>query len=356
VGAPGAVPGAGVERIDLPGLLVAPGLIDIHVHGGYGIRFDAPASLLADVRAYAAWVAAAGVTGFLCSIAAPSLEALLELVAGYAGACEAGTTGAECLGIHLEGPFLNPVRSGAFVDGWLRTPSVDEMQALLAAGRGWVRQVTLSPELDGAQAVAAFLRQSGVTAAMGHTTADYGIASAALRGDFTHVTHTFNAQQGFHHREPGALGAVLASDGVTAELIADGVHVHPAAMSVLLRCLGRERVVLVSDAMAGAGLSEGTYQLLGREVTVRAGKALLADGTIAGSIVTLDACVRNVMGLPRQSLAGAVRMASLNPAAAIGLADRYGSVSVGKVANLTIVDPDFNVHMTIVRGMIAFRR
>jgi N-acetylglucosamine-6-phosphate deacetylase len=175
-----------------------------------------------------------------------------------------------------------------------------------------------------------------------------------LRGDFTHVTHTFNVQRGFHHRQPGVIGAVLASDEVSAELIADAVHVHPGAMKVLLRCLGTDRVVLITDAMAGAGLPNGVYELMQRPVTVMDGRASLPDGTIAGSAATLNQCVRNVGRLVDVSLIDAVKMASLNPCRVLGLTDRLGNVAVGRDASLAVIDEDVNVHLVMVRGKLVY--
>lgn len=264
-----------------------------------------------------------------------------------------GLPGAVPLRLHLEGPYLSLEKKGAFNPAWLHPPTAAEAQSLLDAGQGWIRQVTIAPELPNAQAVAALFRQQGVVVALGHTNSDYELASAALRGNFTHVTHTFNAQRGFQHREPGALGAVLASEHVTAELIADTIHVHPAAMRVLLRCLGTDRVVLITDAMAAAGLGDGTYSLVGHTVTVKDGVAREVDGTIAGSSVTLDTCVRNMNQKVGASLPDAVKMASLNPARAMGLAERYGRLAVGWDANLIVIDEGVNVHLTMVQGRIV---
>jgi N-acetylglucosamine-6-phosphate deacetylase len=167
------------------------------------------------------------------------------------------------------------------------------------------------------------------------------------------VTHTYNAQRGFSHRDPGVFGAILTSDNVTTELIADKVHVHPGAMKVLYRCVGADRIVLVTDAMPGAGFGDGTYQLVGHSVTVKGNQATLEDGTLAGSIATLDQCVRNMVmdvGIP---LPQAVQMASLNPARSMGFADRLGSITPGKVANLVLIDENVNVYLTMVRGEIV---
>jgi N-acetylglucosamine-6-phosphate deacetylase len=234
-------------------------------------------------------------------------------------------------------------------------PSVAETEAVLAAGRGWIRQVTLAPELPGAGEVAERFREAGVVVSMGHTNTDYETAGAALKGNFTHVTHTFNAQSGFHHRQPGVFGAILASDRVTAEIIADTIHAHPGAIKVLVRCLGSDRVVAITDAMSGAGLQDGTYSLIGQTVYVKDGMATLADGTIAGSTARMNQCVRNLVQLVGVSLADAVQMASLNPARAMGLGDKLGSLEVGKNASLVAFDENINVRLAMVRGRVVYR-
>ncbi len=343
-------------RIDLRGRIVAPGFIDLHTHGGHGVTFGMAETLAEDLEDYSSWAPSTGVTGFLCTVAAPDSDSLASLVSEYAELFEKRRwPGATPLGLHLEGPFLNVEKKGAFNPEWLREPAMGQARSVLKAGRGWIRQMTLAPELPGAEEIAAMLRARGVAAAMGHTNADYAAASRALRGNFTHVTHTFNAQRGFHHREPGVFGAILASDHVTAELIADTIHVHPGAMKILLRCLGTDRVVLITDAMAGAGLPDGEYELVGQKVAVRDGKATLADGTIAGSAATMDLCVRNLHREVGVTLLEAVRMASLNPLRAVGLAGMWGSLQVGKKADLVVIDEDVNVNLVVVNGNIVYR-
>jgi N-acetylglucosamine-6-phosphate deacetylase len=356
VGPEDGAPSVEGERLDVRGRIVAPGFVDVHVHGGKGVTFgQAEEGLREDLGRYARWVPSTGVTGFVASVAAPDPDALLALVGAYAAILEGGEVGgARPLGLHLEGPFLNAAQKGAFNPRWLRPPALEEARALLEAGGGWIRQMTLAPELPGAGAVAALCRQAGVVASLGHTDAGYEVAREALAGDFTHVTHTFNAQRGFHHRDPGVLGAILTSKGVTAELIADAVHVHPGAMELLLRCLGVRRVVLVTDAMAAAGLRDGEYRLVGHGITVRDGKATLADGTLAGSTTTLDRCVRNAhlkVGVP---LPEAVSMASLIPARAMGLCGELGSLQPGKRADLVVIDEGGNVYLTMVGGEIVY--
>ena len=355
VGPSEEMPSIAGQQDDLGGRIVAPGFMDIHVHGGNGITFGNLDRLEHDLRAYSTWVVRFGVTGFLCTVAAEDAESLLATLSQYVGLFEKEQwPGATPLGLHLEGPFLSLEKRGAFNPAWLREPSLAEMEALIRAGKGWVRQVTLAPELPGAPDIAKLLSESGIVVALGHSNEDYKGASAALRGHWGHVTHTFNAQRGFHHREPGVLGAVLASDDVTAELIADGIHAHPGAMKILVRCLGTDRVVLITDAMAGAGLPDGHYSLVGLEVTVKDGRATNADGTIAGSTGTMDLCVRNVTRLVGVPLAEAVKMASLNPARAIGLNGSLGSLEVGRSANLVLLDQDVNIDASVVNGRLVY--
>jgi len=350
------------ERIDLRGRILAPGFIDIHRHGGGGVNFGPGGNTGEELVNFGRWVAREGVTGFLCSIAAPDdaclIDTIEEYAAAVAAACaahEKGGEGAEALGIHLEGPYLNKKeRKGAFNPDWLRNPSLEEAGRMIEAGKGWIRQATMDPTLEGAREVASLFRRNGVVVAMGHTDAGYEEASAALRRDFTHVTHAFNAMKGFHHRDPGALGALLASDGVTAELIADGYHVHPAAMKVLIRCLGTDRVVAITDAIAGSGMKDGQYELVGYTVTVKDGQARLADGTIAGCTTPFNRCVEILHKQVGVTLVEAVKMGTLNPARAMGFGSRLGSIREGMDASLVVIDEDVNVCLTMVKGKIVY--
>jgi len=361
---PEAEPSASPEpHSPLIGHTVIPGLIDIHVHGGFGIRFGSPAqpeshleaALLADLQTYSAAVARTGVCGFLCSIAAPDLQQLRKLVTAYAKVLDQGPfAGAKPLGLHLEGPFLNREKKGAFDPAWLQQPNAHEVARILEDGQGWIRQMTLAPELPGTDAVVALLEDAGVIPALGHSNADYETATTALRHGFRHVTHTFNAQRGFHHRDPGVVGAVLTSEGITAELIADLIHVHPGAIKLLLRCLGPDRIILITDAMAAAGLGDGTYGLVGREVTVRDGAARLADGTLAGSTATMDQCLRNMVNIVGTPLIDAVRMAAYNPARLLGLSGHPDDdLREGCPATFAVLDPSLRVVLTVIDGKIV---
>jgi N-acetylglucosamine-6-phosphate deacetylase len=313
-------------------------------------------NLALELEKYSSFAASHGVTGFLLSVTGPDSGFITQQINAYATIFDNTPEwpGAIPLGLHLEGPFLNPEKHGAFNPDWIHNPGKAEIDAYLQAGNGWIKQVSMAPELPWAEAAAQMLVDAGVVVSLGHSNTTYEKACAALENNFSHVTHTFNAQSPFNHREPGVVGAVLSSDSATAELIGDGIHVHPAAMKILFRCLGPERIVLITDAMSGAGLPDGVYELLNQTVTVINGKATLPDGTIGGSTGTLDGCLRNLVNLVGVSLPDAVRMASFNPAKVIGEDERMGSIAVGKEANLVLLDEALIVKQTIVKGKTVF--
>ena len=343
------------EKMDLEGRLVSPGFIDIHVHGGNGITFG-EGNLAEGLSDYSKWVPGSGVTGFLASITGSSSEELVEKVRALVVEFEKGLPGARGLGIHLEGPFMNIEKKGAQNPKWIRNPSLEETQLYLDAGKGWIKQVTIAPELPGADKVAARFSDAGVTVAIGHSTADYETAVKAMDSYWSLVTHTYNAQTGLHHRKPGIVGAVLTSETIKAELIADLVHVHPGAMKALVKCVGPDRVILVTDAMEAAGLPDGVYHLLGAKVIVKDGKATQEDGTIASSTALLNQCVRNMNQAVGVRLEDAIKMASINPARVIGASEFVGSLEIGKQADLTVVDEDLNVYLTMVNGKMIYSR
>ena len=348
---------ADAEKVVFEGGIAIPGLIDVHVHGGHGISFGI-GQLREDLEKYSAWAATNGVTGFLLSITGPDRDYISGTIIAYAEILDqvSNWPGAIPLGLHLEGPFLNKEKHGAFNPEWIRNPDLEEMKHYIEIGNGWIKHVSMAPELEHAQEVAAFLVENGIKVSLGHSNTDYETARAALQGSFNHVTHTFNAQSGLHHRSPGVVGAVLSSDNITAELIGDTHHVHPAAMQILIRCLGSDRVVLITDAMAGAGLPDGEYELLNQKVTVKAGKATLPDGTIGGSTATMISAVRTLVNDVGISLQDAIRMATFNPAKLIGMDARIGSIGEDKEGNLVILDEKMAVQKTFVRGNLVFSK
>jgi len=345
---------AGVERVDLPECHLIPGMIDLHIHGAGG--WPVEAADVAGLQQLGRFLAAYGVTGFLPSASAYPLDQL-ETVAGQVrAATEVEYDGAAILGLHLEGPFLNPRRPGAMHIENLRAPSVGDAARLLAAGGGTVRRVSLAPELPGALDLIRYLVENGVLVAGAHTDATYEETIAGIDAGVRLATHTYNAMRGLHHREPGALGAYLTDERVTCEVICDLLHVHPAAVRLLLRAVPPDRVALISDAIPAACLEPGHYRLWGRDLYIdEQGFSRLANGTIAGSTRLMLHGLRNLVEVLAVPWADAVRMASQVPARLIGLVDRKGSLAPGKDADLVAVTPDWQVAWCVVEGRVVRR-
>jgi N-acetylglucosamine-6-phosphate deacetylase len=343
-----------VDTIDLRGLIVAPGFIDLHVHGGGGFSLtgDDPEQ----PRSYARWAVCTGVASFLVTPIGRDRDDLIRQIRAALPVMSGVSGGARPLGFHLEGPFLNPERLGAFRAEWLSEPTVEEFRAYLEAASGHLRLISLAPELADAEAVIAEAIAAGVVVGLAHSDATYEEAQHAFSLGVRHVTHCYNGMRLFHHRDPGCLAAALNSPDVTVEIIADGVHVHPGAIEMALRAKGVDNVVLVTDAIPLAGLAGGSFDLGGEKVRVENGVARRADGTLAGSAFTMNKMVENAARWLPVGLPGAIRMATLNPAAVIGVADRKGKVAPGFDADLVVLAPDLEVEMTFVAGELVFRR
>jgi N-acetylglucosamine-6-phosphate deacetylase len=259
--------------------------------------------------------------------------------------------GATVRGFHLEGPYINPVRKGAFPPRWLRAPSVEEYRELYDASGGAIVQMTLAPELPGANELIDAVVSSGAVAAMGHTDATYEQAMDAIERGVTHVTHAFNAMRPFGHRDPGVLAAVMTSDRVTAELIGDGAHVDYAAARVLVRAKGWENVALITDAMPLAGTADGDGEWEGQPIRVEGGKAVrVADNTIIGGVITLYQAVLNAVDNLGVSLRQALAMAGMVPAGAMGFGSVVGSIATGQVADIVLLDHGMRVTDVWVGG------
>jgi len=359
IGAMDCAPRSDGPILDMRGRIVIPGMIDIHVHGGNGIDLGVTprptTSLRDDLHAFSNWTAQSGVTGFLAGIGMKNPQSTIQRLKAYADIFEEGLPGAEGLGVYMEGPFMNRDQKGAIPEDWLHDPDLDEARAYLEAGGGWIRQITIAPELPHALEVASLFRQAGVVVALGHSSCTYEQARDALKGGWTNITHTFNKMGFLHHRDPGIVGAILESEDITTELICDTIHVHPAVMRILLRCVSPERIALITDATLLAGLPDGEYDWEGRTVTVRDGWARIPAGNLAGSTVALNTCVRNMNQAVGASLREAVQMATLNPARAMGFTDRLGSLRSGRAANLAVIDEDVNVYLTMVNGKIVYQ-
>jgi N-acetylglucosamine-6-phosphate deacetylase len=342
--------------VDLRGQWVLPGFVDLHVHGGGGASFTAGTE--DDARAAAAFHHAQGSTSLLASLVTAPVTELETRAALLADLADEGVIA----GLHLEGPFLAAARRGAQDPRHMLAPDVAVFERLHAAARGHLRIITLAPELPGAIRLIHAATHAGVTVAIGHTDATADVTLAAIDAGATHATHLFNGMRPMHHREPGAVGALLDRDEVTCEVIADGVHLHDIAIRLAARAAGPGRLVLVSDAMAAAGMPDGRYQLGSMRVTVAGGVARLLEdpgrsanpgqadaGPIAGSTATLADVVRHAIaaGLPVPDVAAA---ASTTPARVLGLAVRTGALRPGLAADLVVCDDDFRPRAVMRQG------
>ena len=347
-------PASRVQEYSAPGMTVVPGFVDVHIHGAGGHEvMEATSEAL---EAVATTVAQHGTTSFVATTVTASEEHIRRSAEGIARYIRAqqdapgGTTPrAQVLGIHFEGPFISHARHGAHRVEWIAPPSVESLRRWLQAADGTGRILTLAPELPGALDLIEVARQAGLVVAMGHTDATYQEACAAIAKGASHAVHVFNAMRPFFHRETGVLGAVLTAPEVTAELIADGVHVEPPAMRLLLAAKGVERVLLISDATAATGMPDGNYRLGTFEVSVSGGVCRNAEGRLAGSTLTLDRALRSVAALG-VTLADAVRMLTLNPARLLGLQGIKGVLAPGADADLVLLNADLKVAGVMTRG------
>jgi N-acetylglucosamine-6-phosphate deacetylase len=348
VGLADALPVPGdAEVIEAQGTAVVPGLIDVHLHGLLG--HDAMGAGLADViRALPAF----GVTAFLGTTLTLPREEIIAALEAMAEVLADPPMGAHCVGVHVEGPYLSPKRPGMATADWMRPLTWAEFEELQAAAHGRIRMLTLAPEVEGTMACIPRLIEASVVPVIGHSDATFEQVAQAVQLGLSHATHTFNAMRPLHHRQPGVVGAVMYFDEIAAELIADGVHVHPAVMAILLRIKGMERVVLVSDASPLAGLPDGTYEWARKRVFVRDGSCRLADGTIAGAHALLDTGVRNLVGLVGLPLEQALVPATRVPAEELGLPK--GRLASGYDADVVLLDRELCPVLTLVGGEVVF--
>jgi len=345
------------EVIDVGDKIAAPGFIDIHVHGWGGLNLGESEDA---TRQVAQFMARNGTTSFLPTLGAAggSLDSAFASLSAVRTAMQHGTGAAEILGVHLEGPYLSGAETarGSVSTDSIRPPSVEEFQRLFEASEGTLRVMSIAPELDGALAVIREMVKQGVVPSAAHSAATYEQVMAAVDAGLRSVTHTFNGMIPMHHRKPGLMGAVLTCDKMNAELIADGHHVGSVAMQVLIRCKGPDKVTLVTDTTYMAGMPNGTYSIGGgRTVIKETYKASVVGGTLYGSVSPMNRDVANIVQLVGRSLGEASRMASLNPAKLIGVGARKGSLEIGKDADLVVLDEEFNVHLTMVKGQVVYR-
>lgn len=332
---------------------LVPGFIDMHIHGAGGA--DVMDADLEALQTISAKLAEEGVTGFLATTmtAAPEkIEAALAMILKSATQLR----GAAILGIHLEGPFISSEKMGAQSGQYILAPDVALFNRWQNIAEGLIKLVTLAPEQENALNLVAALKDNSVIASIGHTNATYEKTLEAIAAGCTHATHLFNAMPTLKSRSPGPIGAILNSDAVTAELIADGHHLHPATCKLTLRNKGVSKLVLVSDAMRGKCMGNGDFELGGQQVTVAHGKATLKDGTLAGSVLSIPKAIKNMMTFTDCSLEEAITMATVNPAHQLKLHATKGSIEVGKHADLVVLDENLKVALTMREGGVIFAR
>lgn len=339
------------EKIDAAGGKIVPGFIDIHVHGGAG--HDTMDANPKAIHGMAQFFASHGVTGFLPTTITATKEAILAAIENAAFCQEEGTGSAQVLGVHIEGPYISPRRPGAQPVQYIRPANPDEYREFFAWDN--IRLISLASEIPENRELITFAVQHGTTVAVGHSEASYEEVLGAVRLGLSHSIHTFNAMGGLHHRRPGTVGAVLTCDTITAEVIADGIHIHPAVVKLLMRAKGIERMVLMTDGIRATGMPEGTYDVGGQQVTVKGGRAKLATGVLAGSILTMDRAVANVQDFTGCALADALKMATLNPAKVLGLADRKGRIATGCDADVVVLDEEDRPRLTMVGGEVIWQ-
>ncbi|MDR1131714.1 MAG: N-acetylglucosamine-6-phosphate deacetylase [Oscillospiraceae bacterium] len=342
------IPDAEGDVFDVSGCYVVPGLSDLHFHGARGADFsDGDAEGLCTIAEYALSRGVTQICPAGMTLPPEQLRRICRMAKDYR---DEARTGAELVGVNLEGPFLSGAKKGAQNGAWLREPDIALFRELCGLSGGLVKRVTVAPELPGAMA---FIREASCTAtvSIGHTAADYDTAREAFAAGARGVTHLFNAMPPLAHREPGVVGAAADSENVYAELISDGVHVHPSMVRAAFKLFGRDRIILISDTMRAAGMADGKYTLGGQTVRVGGKRATLEDGTIAGSVTDLMACMVTAVsfGIP---LHDAVTAAAVNPAKALGIYERCGSLDAGKAANIAVLDGELRLKAVLFRGKL----
>ncbi|MBM3802936.1 MAG: N-acetylglucosamine-6-phosphate deacetylase [Acidimicrobiia bacterium] len=332
---------------------LVPGFIDVHIHGACG--HDVMEATREAMTVVSRHLARHGTTSYLATtVTAPPIETI-QAVESLGQLITEDTGGARILGLHLEGPFISQEKRGVHPPEHIRLPSTGIFDELVKMSGGQVRLITVAPELPGGLEFIEHIRSRGVLVSVGHSNATYEVARQAIRAGASNATHTFNAMRDFSHRETGVIGAVLTDSTVWAELIADGVHVDPVAIQMLLRCKGPRRILLVTDAISAAGMPDGDYRVGTLSVKVSQGVCRASNGALAGSTLSLDRALRNMIDYTGIPLEEAVYMTSRNPAESIGVAESKGSIRPGCDADLVLLDNGLLVQATFCEGKLVFR-
>ncbi len=339
--------------IDCRGKFVFPGFIDVHTHGGAGFDFKDE-----DEKAYdalSAYYYRHGVTSVLATLVPLSHELLFLAVRKLATYLKRHRDDSNIVGIHLEGPYINRTMSGGNKKEYIEAPDPKEFRKVLEAGEGFIRLMTVAPELKGIPEIISEARKAGVEIALGHSNADAPTTSDAISLGASQVTHLFNAMPGLHHRKTGILSEALLSDSLDAQIIADGIHVNPDIIRLAVKIKSPDHIMLITDSMRAAGLPDGEYDSAGNTVRVVDGVSRMSDGTLAGSTLPFENGVALVAGFKGIDLPALSRMASTTAARSIGIAEQTGSLEAGKKADIVVLDETFKVALTMKEGDIKFR-
>lgn len=340
-------------KLDVHGCFVAPGFIDVHVHGARGEDFSTADET--GIKKILKGHSKFGTTSLLPTLVPMPERNIEKAIRVIRNVMKEAPSDAEILGVNMEGPYLSPLKKGALSGRYLQKSSSTTIR-LVNDIRDMLRIMVVAPELPGTSKLIRHLHKLGVVVSVGHSAASYGEVEKAAGIGLSDVTHVFNAMGSLHHRSPGAVGVALVDDRLTCEVIADGIHLHPAILKLLVKAKGPDKLILITDAIAGTGMPSGKYSLGGEAVIVEKGHATLKDGTIAGSLLTMNKAVRNMCKYAGVTLQQAVGMATINPARVIGVDDRKGTLTRGKDADIVVFDKDINVKMTIVHGAIAYKK
>lgn len=340
------------EIIDGEGLYLSPGFIDVHIHGAGG--YDTMDGTFEAINEIAKTIVQHGTTSFTPTTMTVAASDIRQSMSVISKAKKEGTEGANVLGAHLEGPFISPKAIGAQNPNFLIAPSIENFNEIVGEFEDAVTSITLAPEVDGSKELIKYLSQKGIVVSMGHTKATYDEAKEAIKCGVCHSTHLFNAMTPFAHREAGVVGATFDSD-ITTETISDGIHISYPSLRVAYKQKSTDKVLLISDAMMACGMPDGDYSLGGQDVIVANGAARLKSGALAGSVLTLDAAIRNVYKNSDYPIHEVVKMATFNGARHCKVEDRKGLIKEGYDADLVLFDEDINIKYVLVNGKLVHK-
>lgn len=336
------------EGIDAQNNYLAPGLIDMHIHGISG--FDSMGKNYDSINSMSKALVKHGVTSFVPTTMTVDIDSIKSSVENISIAIKKGVEGANIEGIHIEGPFISPDMVGAQDPKFVKKPSKKDFEYIAGPYANYIKTITIAPEVDGALEFIKYVEGLGINASCGHTNGKYNDLARGIDAGISHATHLYNAMRGFHHREPGIVGGIFDSN-ITTEIIADGIHSHFAAVRCAYKLKGADKLALITDAMMACDMKDGEYTLGGQKVFVKDGAARLAAGQLAGSTLTLDKAIKNVINNCDINLIDAVKMASATPARILKIDYKKGYIKEGYDADIVIFDDNINVIKTFVRGI-----